>query len=76
VVPVPGPTDAGEKTAAVTVPQVREIFSRLLRHPPPSPRQIAAEVTAVLTRNEQARIYHWHASTGRFPPRLYPGGSG
>jgi len=30
----------------------------------------------VLLRNEQTRIYHWHARTGRFPPRLHPGGSG
>jgi hypothetical protein len=67
---------AGKKTPAVTVPQVREIFSRLLRRPPPSPRQIAREVTDVLTRNEEARIYHWHARTGGFPPRLNPGGSG
>ena len=67
---------AGKKTPPVTVPQVREIFSRLLRTPPPSPRQIARAVTAVLTRNEEARIYHWHARTGRFPPRLNPGGSG
>jgi len=60
----------------VTVPQVREIFSQLLRSPPPSPWQIARAVTAVLTRNEETRIYHWHARTGRFPPRLNPGGSG
>jgi len=60
----------------VTVPQVREIFSRLLHHPPPGPQQIAREVSTVLIRNEQARIYHWHARTGQFPPRLHPGGSG
>jgi len=60
----------------MTVPQVREVFSRLLRHPPPSPRQIAREVTQTLTRNEEARIYHWHARTHQFPPRLNPGGSG
>jgi hypothetical protein len=50
------------------VPQVREIFSALLRHPPPSPRRIARVVSDVLRRNQEARIYHWHASTGRFPP--------
>lgn len=60
----------------MTVPQMREIFTRLLRTPPPTPRQIAREITAVLTRNEQSRIYHWHARTGHFPPRLNPGGSG
>ena len=76
MVPVPGANFAGEKTPAVTLPQVREIFSRLLRQPPPNPRAIAREVTVVLTRNEESRIYHWHARTGHFPPRLNPGGSG
>ena len=60
----------------MTVPQVREIFTQLLRHPAPSPRQVVREITAVLLRNQEARIYHWHATTGRFPPRLNPGGSG
>jgi hypothetical protein len=60
----------------MTVSQVREIFSRLLRRPPPSPRQVAREITAVLTRNQESRIYHWYAQTGQFPPRLSPGGSG
>ena len=26
-------------------------------------------VSRVLRRNEEARIYHWHAATGKFPPR-------
>jgi hypothetical protein len=60
----------------MTVSQMREIFTRLLRHPPPTPRQIARQITTVLTRNEETRIYHWHATTGQFPPRLNPGGSG
>ena len=60
----------------MTVSQMREIFSRLLRKPPPTPEQIAWEVTAALTRTEQARIYSWHATTGQFPPPLNPGGSG
>jgi len=60
----------------MTVSQVRAIFTGLLRNPPPTPRQIAHEITAVLTRNQEARIYHWHAATARFPPRLNPGGSG
>jgi hypothetical protein len=53
----------------VTVPQVHELFSRLLRDPPPTARQIADAVTAVLRRNEEARIYHYHAATGKYPPR-------
>jgi hypothetical protein len=60
----------------MTVAQMREIFTRLLRHPPPTPRQIAREITLVLTRNEETRIYHWHAATGQFPPPLKPGGYG
>ena len=53
----------------MTVPQMREIFARLLRPKPPSVAQIAAEVSIVLRRNEEARIYHWYAETGTFPPR-------
>jgi hypothetical protein len=48
---------------------MREIFSRLLRNPAPSAAKIADEVTRVLQRNEESRIYHWHATTGSFPPR-------
>ena len=49
--------------------QVREIFTRLLRVPAPSPEWIAAVVTRVLRRKEAARIYKWHKATGQFPPR-------
>ena len=51
------------------MPQTREIFTRLLRKPPPSPEQIVEEINRVLRRNEEARIYHWHQRTGNFPPR-------
>lgn len=60
----------------MTVPCLREILTQLLRHPAPRPRQIVREITEVLRRNLEARIYHWHAATGRFPPPLNPGGSG
>jgi hypothetical protein len=53
----------------VTVPQIREILSRLLRHPPPTSAEIAAEVSRVLRRHEESRIYHWYATTGCYPPR-------
>ena len=49
--------------------QLRQVFSRLLRNPAPSPGQIAEEVNRVLQRNEEARIYHWHHKTKTFPPR-------
>jgi len=59
----------GGKTPAITASQTRQIFTRLLRHPAPSPEEIAEEITRVLRRNEESRIYHWHANTGTFPPR-------
>jgi len=51
---------------------MREVFARLLQPNPPSPRQIAEAVSRVLRRNEAARIYHWYANTGKFPPRRRP----
>jgi hypothetical protein len=53
----------------MTVPQMRRVFARLLRHPAPSPAEIAATVSRVLRRNEESRIYYWHKATGEFPPR-------
>lgn len=64
-----GEAAAGKKTPALTVPQLREVFARLLRAKPPSARQIAEEVSRVLRRTEEARIYHWHKARGKFPPR-------
>jgi hypothetical protein len=53
----------------LTEPQMREVFARLLQPKPPSPQRIAEEVSRVLRRNEEARIYHWYKATGQFPPR-------
>ena len=53
----------------MTVSQVREVFTRLLRSPAPSPERIAEIVSRVLWRKEAARIYKWHKATGGFPPR-------
>ena len=47
---------------------MREVFSRLLQPQPPSAAEIAEQVSRVLRRNEEARIYHWYAETGAFPP--------
>ena len=52
----------------MTAPQVREIFTCLLRNPQPGPEQIARQVSDVLRRNEEARIYAWLQRTGRYPP--------
>jgi hypothetical protein len=56
----------------VTVAQLRAIFTRLLRRPAPTAARIADEVTRVLLRNEESRIYHWKAATGSFPPKRDP----
>ncbi len=53
----------------MTVSQVPELFTRLLRVPAPSPERIAAAVKRVLWRKEAARIYKWHKAAGTFPPR-------
>ena len=48
---------------------MREVFARLLRPDPPGAARIAQEVSRVPRRNKEARIYHWYAATGEFPPR-------
>ena len=53
----------------MTVPQLREVFARLLQAERPRPERIAEAVSRVLRRNEEARIYHWFKATGTFPPR-------
>ena len=64
----------GGKTPAVTVSQMRAIFTELLRKHPPTAREIADAVHRVLRRSEEARIYHWYSRTRTFPPRrLRPG---
>ena len=62
-------TGSGGKIPALTVPQMREVFTRLLRPEPPGAARIAEEVSRVLRRNEEARIYHWYARARRLPPR-------
>ena len=58
----------------MTVSQVRQIFTELLHPRPASAAEIAEEVSKVLRRNEESRIYHWYERTGRYPPpRPRPG---
>jgi len=59
----------GKKTPALTVPQIREIFVRLLLPTPPSCAKIARTISRVLRRTEEARIYSYYAATKKFPPR-------
>ena len=40
----------------MTVPQMRQLFTRPLRQPAPTPEEIAEVVTRVLRRDEEARI--------------------
>jgi len=40
----------------------------LLRNPKPTSAEIARQVSDVLRRNEEARIYDWHKLTGGYPP--------
>ena len=51
---------------------MREVFARLLQAEPPSAQRIAEEVSRVLRRTEEARIYHWHAATGKVPATARP----
>ena len=60
----------------MTVSQTRQIFTSLLRDPPPTLREIAEQVGAVLYRNEETRIYKWHQATGGYPPRRLSSESG
>jgi hypothetical protein len=50
------------------VPQLRVIFARLLHRPPTGLEAILEEVNATLRRTEEARIHHWIATCGEFPP--------
>ncbi len=52
----------------MTVPQVRAIFTELLRDPQPHAERIAEVVSRVLRRNEEARIYSYLQRTGSYPP--------
>ena len=45
---------------------VRQIMTSLLRGE--SVERVAEQMSQVLRRTEEARIYHWHRATGGFPP--------
>jgi len=50
------------------VPQLRVIFAWVLHRRPTTLAGILEEVNDVLRRTEEARIYHWFTTTGKFPP--------
>ena len=47
---------------------MRVVFARLLHRPASGLAAVLEEVNDVLRRNEEARIYHWFKTHGRFPP--------
>jgi len=47
---------------------MRELFARLLTPRPATSKEIAEAISVVLRRNEESRIYAWHAEHGTFPP--------
>src|SRR5205823_6511472 len=54
---------------ALTVSVLREVFSRVLALGRLTLEDIVREMNEVLRRTEEARIYHWMANTGTYPPR-------
>jgi hypothetical protein len=52
----------------LSVPVLREVISRLLRRPQMTLEEIAREISRVMRRTEEARIYAWVAEHGRYPP--------
>jgi SRSO17 transposase len=56
-------------TPALTVSVLREVFSRVLALGRLTLAGIVEELNETLRRTEEARIYHWIAKTGKYPPR-------
>lgn len=56
-------------TPALTVSVLREVFSRVFALGRLTLEGIVRELNEVLRRTEEARIYHWVANTGKYPPR-------
>jgi hypothetical protein len=56
-------------TPALTVSVLREVFSRVIALDRLTLEGIVRELNEVLRRKEEARIYHWIANTGQYPPR-------
>jgi SRSO17 transposase len=58
-----------ETTPALTVSTLREVFSRVLAFGRLTLESVVQELNETLRRTEEARIYHWIANTGTYPPR-------
>jgi SRSO17 transposase len=56
-------------TPALSVSVLREVFSRVLALGRLSLATIVGELNETLRRTEEARIYHWVANAGKYPPR-------
>jgi len=55
-------------TPALTVSVLRELFSRVLALERLTLADIVREMNEALRRTEEARIYHWMANVGKYPP--------
>jgi hypothetical protein len=64
----PGEVGGRKKTPWITVPRLRVLFARLLDRRPSGLADLLEEVNEVLRRNEEARIYHWLKTHGKYPP--------
>jgi len=58
-----------QTTPALSVSVLREVFSRVMALGRLTLEGIVREMNEVLQRTEEARIYHWVANTGKYPPR-------
>jgi SRSO17 transposase len=58
-----------KKTPALTVSILREAFSRILALGRLTLAGIVRELNETLKRKEEARIYHYRANSGHYPPR-------
>ena len=55
---------------------LRQVLTRLLQTPAPSVEQIAQEISRVLRRNEESRIYSWWGRVKKYPPTRKGEGGG
>lgn len=63
-----GAEPPGKRGVRLSVPVLREVISRLLRRPRMTMAEIARQISRVMRRTEEARIYAWVAEHGRYPP--------
>ena len=65
-----------KKTPAMTASTLEVVFRRLMELRELTLEGIVREINVTLRRKEEARIYHYHKKTGRYPPRRPGAASG